>query len=347
MLLPGVMAPIDGTYDEALERFHQTGPEFDGWLSNHGPMVVEALSRRHQAPVIHRWTDSYLQRLDDLPRGVHPISPAEWREPLGDATRTGDWVVFFEQAVAEMPWQTVLSLWWPRLLPGIAAGATHGVIRVGHALRALQEVETRPRVAELAHALAYWAARWQPVPIVRTVGSLGISEVLPTIPRIPRQESGIRTRLAQLDHTSGWLNRAGALAGPGHSEAVPQHLDAVVDAVLRHYVTRAHGNATMLVHAATAPNAVAMALPSLPPSLWRDSFDAVWSATAAVVAAYTPADPRPRLTTDLTASAILDRAVDHGGEHVIKFTDTAVRAHERSDEPDALAAAMVAIELDA
>lgn len=35
-----------GTYDEALERLHRTGPEFDGYLSNHGPMVVEALSRR-------------------------------------------------------------------------------------------------------------------------------------------------------------------------------------------------------------------------------------------------------------------------------------------------------------
>ena len=29
-----------GTYDEALERLHRTGPEFDGWLANHGPMVV-------------------------------------------------------------------------------------------------------------------------------------------------------------------------------------------------------------------------------------------------------------------------------------------------------------------
>ena len=347
MLLSGEMTPVDGTYDEALERFHETGPEFGGWLSNHGPMVVEALSRRHRDPVIHRWTDRYLQRLDDLPRGVYPISPEDWREPLGDATRTGDWVVFFEQAVAETPWQTVLAQWWPRLLPGIAAGATHGVIRVGHAVRALQAAETAPRVAELAQALAYWAARWQPVPVVRTEGSLGIAEVLPTIPRIPRQESGIRTRLAQLEQTAGWLDRAGALGGPADSEEVPHHLDAVVDAVVRHYVTRAHGNPTMLVHAATAPNAVSMTLPSLPPALWRDSFDAAWSASAAVLAAYTPADPRPRPTTGLTASETLDRAVEHGGEHVIKFTDTALRTYERSHEPDALTAAMVAIELEA
>src|SRR3569833_107091 len=52
---------------------------------------------------------------------------------------------------------------WPRLLPGSAAGATHGVIRVGHAVRSLLDLETGPRVTELAHGLAYWAARWQPL----------------------------------------------------------------------------------------------------------------------------------------------------------------------------------------
>ena len=34
-----------GTLDEAYERLHVTGPEFEGYLSNHGPMVVEAMVR--------------------------------------------------------------------------------------------------------------------------------------------------------------------------------------------------------------------------------------------------------------------------------------------------------------
>jgi hypothetical protein len=33
-----------GTLDEAYERLHVTGPEFDGFLSNHGPMAAEARS---------------------------------------------------------------------------------------------------------------------------------------------------------------------------------------------------------------------------------------------------------------------------------------------------------------
>ena len=34
-----------GILDEAYQRLHQTGPEFDGWLSNHGPMAAEAMVR--------------------------------------------------------------------------------------------------------------------------------------------------------------------------------------------------------------------------------------------------------------------------------------------------------------
>jgi hypothetical protein len=41
----------------------------------------------------------------------------------------------------------------------------------------------------------------------------------------------------------------------------------------------------------------------------------------------------------------LHRAADHGDEHVIKFTDTASEAYERSHDPDLLAAALRAGEL--
>ncbi|GAA5139546.1 hypothetical protein [Pseudonocardia adelaidensis] len=31
--------------DETYQRLHRTGPEFVGWLSNHGPMAADALIR--------------------------------------------------------------------------------------------------------------------------------------------------------------------------------------------------------------------------------------------------------------------------------------------------------------
>src|SRR5450755_4575080 len=88
-----------GTLDEAYERLHATGPEFDGFLSNHGPMVAEAMARRGQADGVQRWLDFYVQRLEEFPRGISPIG-AQWREALGDPHRVADWTTHFRAEVA-------------------------------------------------------------------------------------------------------------------------------------------------------------------------------------------------------------------------------------------------------
>jgi hypothetical protein len=98
----------------------------------------------------------------------------------------------------------------------------------------------------------------------------------------------------------------------------------------------------LLVHTATAPNAVLHALPN---SLWAPSLIAVWTASAAIFAAYAPPDgapPGPLPTLPLGPDAVtemLGRAVDHGDEHVIKFTDTAAEAYTRTGQVETLAAA--------
>ena len=148
-----------GTLDEAYERLHATGPELVDGLTNHGPMVVECLAHLGADGRVHRWLDGYAGELDDLPTG-RPIE--DWRAALGDSRRLGDWLATL--AADDRPWQDLLALWWPRLAPGMAAAATHGVIRTGHAVRALRQRETAPRRAELAQALGYWAALWRPVP---------------------------------------------------------------------------------------------------------------------------------------------------------------------------------------
>lgn len=338
----------DGPYDEALERFHATGPEFRGWLSNHGPMVIEALSRRGDEAHVHVWTDGYMARLDDRPRGISAIDPEAWRDPLGDPVRSGDWIAFMLRAVAENPWQDVLSTWWPRLLPGIAAGATHGVIRVGHAVQALRASETEPRRAELAHALAYWAARWQSTPTRTPTGSLERATALALVPPIASQRHGIRSRLAQLPDTDGWGEAVAAVA-PTHDPAT--ELDAIADATVASYPRWAHGNATMLVHAATAPAAVARVLPSLPHSMALSSVDAAWAATCAVVACYRPRTEAAAHPNSATAEATAEEAwasvVVHGGEHVIKFADVALASDERHGGPVAATAVATAIAFDA
>ncbi len=335
-----------GTYDEALERLHRTGPEFEGWLSNHGPMAVEALTHHGAGASVHAWVDSYARRLESLPRASGPVT--DTREALGDPRRLADWIAYFTERVDEQPWTDLLVEWWPVLLPGIAAGATHGVIRVGHATRALRAEETEPRRLELAHALGYWAARWQQVPVPNPHGSADADALVASVPRVARQNGGIRERLAQLPSTAGWAEHGERLRAPMSDDDVPPRLDALVDAVVLAYPTIAVGNPTMLVHAATAPNAVARTLPSLPRGLWRPSFDAAWAATSAVLAAYLPAEAACPATDGVDdADDVWERAVRNGGEHIVKLADTALDVHRRTADPRALDAVTTAIVLDA
>jgi hypothetical protein len=148
--------------DEAYDRLHHWGPEFGGenGLSNHAPMAVEVLTRHGHEDQVGSWLDRYVARLETLPAEDDPITEGNWAAAMGKRARVGDWVAFFRRAVREAPWQTVMADWWPRLLPAIASGATHGLIRTGHAVRTVLAGDTSPSaVDEVAHALAYWAAR--------------------------------------------------------------------------------------------------------------------------------------------------------------------------------------------
>jgi hypothetical protein len=357
----------DGALDEAYERLHRTGPEYEGWLTNHGPMAAESMVRGGHGRVVHRWLDGYLHRLEERPGGTSPIGPGEWRDALGDERRLGDWLAFFDREVRERPWREVLTTWWPRLLPGIAAGATHGVIRTGHATRTLlaRDEAYGPRVAELGQALGYWAARWQPVPAVAIpavgsptaagaearAGTARADDALGAVPRVPDQSQGIRYRLGQLADLPGWAPVLGALRPAGSPEAVPARLAEVADAATVRYLTHGHGSGVMLVHAATAPTAVLRTLPALPATLWEASLNAAWAASAAVTAAYAPAEPAPRpdlpvaVTGPGAAEEVFARAVRHGDEHVIKLADTCLEVYGRTGDTDALSAAIRATEL--
>ncbi len=89
------MDTTSGTLDEALLRLHTSGPEFNGYLSNHGPMAVEATVRNGQAHTVHRWLDGYENKLEGVPRAHGRITDANWREALGDSSRVTEWTAYF------------------------------------------------------------------------------------------------------------------------------------------------------------------------------------------------------------------------------------------------------------
>src|SRR6478752_3827791 len=151
---------------DALDRLRDTGPEYGGFLANHGPMAAEAMIRLGHAEQVPRWIARYRTRLAPRPAATARIQSSAWTEHVGDLRRLADWIDFFERRLAEEDWRAVLATWWPRLLPGAAASATHGIIRTAHAVRSLASSGDTDDLltAELARGLGYWAARFQYLP---------------------------------------------------------------------------------------------------------------------------------------------------------------------------------------
>src|SRR5205809_1088568 len=86
-----------------------------------------------------------------------------------------------------------------------AYAAKHPVIRVGHAVRVLlEEGEEAPRIAELAHAIGYWAARHTTLPVtVRPTGTASPADTLAALPRVAEPFVRPLDGLAQLPETDG------------------------------------------------------------------------------------------------------------------------------------------------
>src|SRR5205823_10599971 len=101
------------------------------------------------------------------------------------------------------PCLAVFDRWIGCLAPGLAAAATHGAIRVGHAVRALSVGDTPARRRELAGALASWATTYRELPPVGEPAADGLSprETIARLPVIPPERRGsgnITAALAQL-----------------------------------------------------------------------------------------------------------------------------------------------------
>jgi hypothetical protein len=69
-------------------------------------------------------------------------------------------------------------------------------------------------------------------------------------------------------------------------------LAGLVEAATTRYLCYGHGEGVMLVHSATAPNAILRTLPALDAELWPPSVAAAWAAAAALTAIYAPRRPR-------------------------------------------------------
>lgn len=328
--------------EESLEVFNDRGPEFQGGLSNHGPMAVEALARMGQEQAAEPWAVKYRERLDEAVPSHSPIARGEWREALGDMRRVGDWTEFFDRELDQAPFPDVASRWVPELLPGLIAAATHGPIRSFHALRALEERVTKLRTHELAQGLGYWAARYRTLPgDPHATGSAGLEA---TAVQLARLASGahaggrISQRLSALNSQAEFPQLVASVTPTGD---IQSGFSAISQIGARAYLANADHAPIALVHAVTAPAAVRGMLHLLSPTQQRDALAYTWQAVAGLIATNAPAGLSRDYDQAPTApqADIIQRAVESGDEHAIKLTEAALRETQLNPDPAYLLAA--------
>jgi hypothetical protein len=279
---------------------------------------------------------------------IRGIGDDDWPEHLGQERLFGDWTAYLRRQAAETDWRTLLRRWWPRLLPGLAASATHGVIRTAHAIRSLQVAGDRPDpllIDELAQGLGFWAARYETLPgRPQLTGHLPAVEATRRLPRMepsmPSDGPGVSGRLRALRRLDGLAEAYDEwVAPPTPDEA----LDELIGAAAR--VVAARPDAPIaFCHAVTAPAAVRLVLPLLSPDQQRASVAASWQVVGGIVAAF--ASPRmdaealvAEADPELLLTELNGRAIEHGDEHVIKLTEAAEREFARSGDSTLLVAA--------
>src|SRR5271154_5599677 len=181
------MNPADySALDETLDLMAPMGPDLVNGFSNHAPMAIEAMCAMRRADAVMPWFEGYRASLAPRRARVARLTDESWRTALGDQRRTEDWFEFFRNEFEERPWTEVLDTWAARLAPGLMAAATHGVIRTGHAARAIAVEDTAARRRELAAGLAYWAADYMPLPAERHAAASAMpSDAIARVRMIP------------------------------------------------------------------------------------------------------------------------------------------------------------------
>jgi len=336
------------TIDDALELLEDTGPEFGGGLANHGPMAAEALFALGRPDAAVPWAEVYKRRLLEHPQAGNPIAPNEWQEALGDGRRIGDWIAFFDRQLAGAPWRAVLNEWTPRLAPGIIASATHGVIRTGHAVRSLAELETPARLHELAEGLGYWAARYHRLPgSPAAQGALAPSQAIGRVETLPaEQQTGSGTITAGLVGLKDAPSFAEAINLVDTTADASRFVSDLTETFAGVYLANAEGGLRVItfIHSVTGPSAVRLLAPHLEPETVELALRYAWQAGAALYAAFGHTPGAGDISeVSLTRDDLIDRAVASGDEHAIKFAEACLREHALNPAPVYLAAAEHAV----
>jgi hypothetical protein len=331
---------------EAYERLERVGYERgEREFANHGPMSAEALCTLGFGGEVASWVEDYKRRMThhDPPEPRFRLDPSDeqsWREALGRFDWVGDWEELFRRELTESPWREVLARWWPRLVPGLMAALTHGLIRTAHAVRCLAASE-RPHdlaLTELARGLAYWAARYTALPgEVALTGERTIAEAIAVLSR---------------DHSDpgdspGYVEALSALRPLGAGRRLSEMTSTFAGVYLAHPEVPP----VPMIHGVTAPAAMRIALAQLPDEQHVPSVAAMWRVHVALLLMFTQDTGAEGDSLAAASGAgvpswqdLFGSALENGDEHVIKFTEACYRENALQPDPRFPAAVQAALD---
>ncbi|MEE9162032.1 MAG: questin oxidase family protein [Candidatus Neomarinimicrobiota bacterium] len=342
---------MSNTYDDALQLLAETGPEYGEGSANDGPIVAAYLVAMEQPQAVLPWVKAYRTRLEHLPPPGTAITRNSWRGALGDWSRVGDWVPFFQRELNQASWQRVVGDWAPRLAPGLSGASGHALIRTAVALDHLNHEDSELRRDELAQSLAYWASRYLKLPGI--LGSSAAGKLAPSeaLERVKWQH---KDRPPQLKNLSAGLQKLvgfPSFAGVINLVLIPKEpvalISQITEAMARVYLANSHMPEKLLpfIHAVTVPAAIRHVIPHVRPDQVVPLVRYGWQFAGAMYAIYGRANPVEQWDHPRADRAeLITRAIAGGNEHAILFTGTCLEEFDESGSPVYLAAAADAME---
>lgn len=308
----------------------------------HAPMAAEALEALGMGSAITEYINRQLASgaLVSRTKLKTPIDPA--RPAFGDEDRESDWAQFFGKEIAEHGVEETVRIWLPVLTPTAYSAAGHALIRVGHALRAVERHDSPARRSEVARALGSWAC-------MHHTPRLSLSDPRPGKPPADAlAQFPVAEAPAGTETISGGIGAAFRL--PGFEAAVcevdlsaPGAADAVLSLFAEVFLEDAASpfTAMALCHAVTVSAAARTVgqwlCPADAEALLRVAFATGAAIRSGFYGLHGGEDPGP---DDTPAPSLLTaRCVELGADHAIKFTETCVSAYGRTRNPIFLTAA--------
>ena len=348
--------------NDALERIFDIGFRTEEFGSVHGPMVAEAITALGRNEAVAPWIDVYKTKWHNIPAPpkmtfIDASTPAEWQRALGDARRMSDWYELFLTELGQKTWQAVLKTWAPVLIAGSAGGLTHGLIRTAHAVRSLQgDPPTTLQLDEFARGLTYWAATYRAVAgNADSHGTLPLEQALLRLPRFDPTAAAsavtdVMARFRALGELPGFTDTIENLESVSDAgEAISRHTAAIARILVAHTELR-QVTFIQVVHALTSAAALRTLLPYFPDSFGVWAYRRIWQVSAAILTQIghvlrgelklSPELEEPKLQID----ELVDRAIAHKEEHVIKLAEACLRENRIRPDPAYRAAAEAALQ---